>query len=890
VLRVTIDGREQTVPSGLSILQAAAGQGIEVPTLCADPRLAPSGACRLCVVDVEGESRPVAACTTPIRDRMVIQTSSPTLNSQRRSLLRMLARPYPRGAVAHTPDEPFHRLLLAYDLADEPVGSPKSSKVDDSHPTIRVDLARCISCWRCVRICDEVQGQFTWRVTGRGAITRLVPDSGTNLAESSCVACGACIDTCPTGALEDRSVLTVGAPTRWTRTTCPYCGVGCELLVGTRNGRIAAATPALDAPVNRGHLCVKGRAGHGFVHSPDRVTTPLVRERGSWASASWDHAIDLVAKRLQDILERHGPGAIGVLGSARATNEDNYVLQKLARTVLSTNNVDCCARVCHAPSAAALKHLFGTGGATSSFDDIEAARTIVVWGTNTTENHPVVGARIKQAALRGARLIVVDPRRIELAQYADVHLQPRPGTNVLLLNAMAYTVLNEELLDEQFTATRVRGLEDFRAFIQAFEPEAVSAACGVDAESIREAARLYATTKPAISFHGLGLTEHHQGTEGVMGLANLALLTGNLGRPGAGVNPLRGQNNVQGAAHMGCEPGHLPGYAPLADARARVSAEWGSEIPDRPGLDAMEMLDAAEAGELNALWVVGWDLLLTQPNAQVTRRALANVEFLVVQDLFLNETAREFGSVLFPAASAFEKDGTFMNSERRIQRVRKALDAPGEARADWEIVAAVAQAMGRGEHFEYQDAEDVWEEIRRVWAPGAGITYERLEAPGGLQWPCPDTQHPGTRILHEQSFAGIGITATLERLEPQPAVESPSVEFPFILVTGRGLYQFNAGTMTRRAATRELDPSDRLEISEPDAERLHLTDAQPTRVRSRYGDAVLPVEITDRVPAGVVFATFSDPAVSINKVTGTHRDPYTHTPEYKVTAVDLEAT
>ncbi len=390
-----------------------------------------------------------------------------------------------------------------------------------------------------------------------------------------------------------------------------------------------------------------------------------------------------------------------------------------------------------------------------------------------------------------------------------------------------------------------------------------------------------------MSFHGLGLTEHHQGTEGVMALANLALLTGNVGRAGAGVNPLRGQNNVQGAAHMGCEPAHLPGYVPLADGRARVSEAWGSAIPETVGLDAMEMLDAATAGELKALWVVGWDLLLTQPDAHATRAGLANLEFLVIQDLFLNETARAFGSVFLPAASAFEKDGTFMNSERRIQRVRKALDPPGTARPDWEIVAAVATAMGRGERFDYRGADTIWEEIRTVWTPGAGITYERLEAPGGLQWPCPDTDHPGTTLLHEHSFPGVGPAATLECLDPRPAVEAPSAEFPFVLVTGRGLYQFNAGTMTRRAATRDLHPDDRLEISEHDAARLQVADGQAVQVRSRYGETELAVQITERVPAGIVFATFSDPAVAINQVTGPHRDPYTHTPEYKVTAVDL---
>ncbi len=498
-----------------------------------------------------------------------------------------------------------------------------------------------------------------------------------------------------------------------------------------------------------------------------------------------------------------------------------------------------------------------------------------------------MGARIKQAVRRGAHLVVVDPRRIELTQYADVHLQPSPGTNVLLLHAIAHTIFDEELLDEAFVATRVRGLDEYQALVAAYPPETVTNATGVPADAIRSAARLYAGTKPAISFHGLGLTEHHQGTEGVMGLANLALLTGNVGRPGTGVNPLRGQNNVQGAAHMGCEPTHLPGYAPLADARERVGAAWGCAIPDEPGLDAMEMLDAAATGELKALWVMGWDLLLTQPNAHATEQALANLEMLVIQDLFINETARAFGSVFLPAASAFEKDGTFMNSERRVQRVRSALDAPGEAKPDWAGVAAVAQAMGGGDGFRYRDAAAIWSEIRQVWLPGAGITYERLEQPGGLQWPCPTTDHPGTRRLHEDTFPGIGAAATLERLVPQPPVEAPGSEFPFVLVTGRGLYQFNAGTMTRRAATRDLHPHDRLEISEDDAERLHLTDGQPVLVRSRYGDATLPVEVTDRVQRGVVFATFSDPAVSINRVTGPHRDPYTHTPEYKVTAVDL---
>ena len=886
--RLTIDGRSHDVTDGCTILQAADELGIEVPTVCHDPRIAPSGACRVCVVAVEGEGRPVAACTTPVRDGMVVHTRAPDIESLRRITLRMLTRQYPADALREFPDEPFHRLLHRYGLENDAAGRADPALLDTSHPTIRVDLSRCISCWRCVRICEEVQGQFVWRIVGRGIDTRIVPDSGTTLAESSCVACGACVDTCPSGALEDASAQELGVPTEWTRTTCPYCGVGCELLVGTREGRIVGVRPADDAPVNRGHLCVKGRYGFGFAAATDRVTHPMIREGGAWHEVSWDVAIAALATRLQEILESHGPSAIGVLGSARATNEDNYLIQKLTRTVLGTNNVDSCARVCHAPSAAALGRMLGTGAATSSFDDIERARTIFVCGSNTTENHPVVGARIKQAKLRGANLIVVDPRRIELAEYADIHLQPRPGTTVLLLNALASAVVDEGLVDTVFAADRVDGLQDFQQFIATDTPENVARACGVPASHIREAARLYALARPAIAFHGLGVTEHTQGTEGVMSLVNLALLTGNVGRPGSGVNPLRGQNNVQGAAHMGCAPGYLPGNVPVGEARGRFASVWRVDVPDAPGLDVMEMLDAAEAGRLKALWVVGWDILLTQPNTNATRRALANLDVLCVQDLFLNETAREFATVFLPAASAFEKDGTFMNSERRVQRVRMVTAAPGEAKPDWEIVCLIARSLGRGDLFEFDGPQQIWDEVRHVWAEGAGMTYTRLEAPGGLQWPCPDEDDPGTPLLHREVFPGLGRKAPLQQIAHVPTSEQPSEEFPLVLVTGRSLYQFNAGTMTGRSSIRSLKPTDALELSSEDAQRFDIPDGGLVVVSSRYGQATLPAEITSRQPPGLVFATFSDPATSLNQLTGSNRDAYTNTPEYKVTAVRVE--
>jgi formate dehydrogenase major subunit len=576
------------------------------------------------------------------------------------------------------------------------------------------------------------------------------------------------------------------------KTTCAYCGTGCEMNVGTLDGRIVSIRPTQEAPVNKGHLCVKGRYAYEYTYATDRITRPMIRDGARWRIASWDEAIAFTASELNRLLEQYGPQSVGILGSSRATNEENYLTQKFARVALGTNNVDCCARVCHAPSAAAMKLMLGTGAATNSFDDIEKARTLMICGANPTGNHPIVGARIKQAVLRGAHLIVIDPRQIELAHYADCHLQIRPGTNVALLNAMAATIVGEKLYDESFLRERVAEWEQFRDFIEQWSPEQVADTCGVEAALIRKAARLYATEKPVISFHGLGLTEHTQGTEGVMCLVNLALLTGNLGRPGTGVNPLRGQNNVQGAAHMGCEPDHLTGYIPIADGKSRFDSLWGAPVPTTKGLNLLQMMDAAEEGRLKALWSIGYDVVLTNANAHATKRALQSLELVIIQDLFLNETASAFGSVFLPAASSFEKDGTFMNAERRIQRVRKVVEPVGESKPDWEIVCALARALGKGEFFNFHSAEGIWTEARAVWPAGQGITYGRIEH-GGLQWPCPTEAHPGTEVLHGETFP-IGKRAALRRVDYRPTAEAVSEDFPFLLVTGRNLYQFNAGT------------------------------------------------------------------------------------------------
>jgi formate dehydrogenase major subunit len=886
VHEVTLNGQSHVFPDGLTILEALRSADIAIPTLCHDVRLAPSGGCRLCVVELEGSARPVAACTTPLGAGMRIATDTPELESYRRTLLELLAAGYPPESIEKYPDKQFHRLLSAYQVAPGP-GEPRDgSFLDDSHPYIHADMRLCVYCYRCVRICEELQGQFVWQTWYRGEETRLRPDRGDSLLGSSCVSCGACVDTCPTGALEDQSILLQGGPTDWTRTTCPYCGTGCEMRVGTREGRVTSIRPVLESPTSKGHLCVKGRYGFEWNESPERVVHPMLRETGTWRRVTWEEAIGFAAERMRAIMKEQGPERIGVVASSRATNEENYLAQKFTRVALGTNNVDGCARVCHTPSAAGLKMTLGIGAATNAYNDIERASAFLICGANPTENHPIVGARIKQQVLRGARLIVIDPRRIELAEYADIHLQLRPGTNIPLLNAMACAVLEEGLADEAFLAERVTGHEAFGDFVRAYAPEKVAAACGVEASLIRRAARLYAENRPAMCFHGLGVTEHTQGTEGVICLTNLALLCGNVGRPGGGVNPLRGQNNVQGCAQMGCDPGILTGGVAVKDGKTRFEAVWGAPIPTAPGLNLMEMVDAARDGKLSALWIIGYDLYLTLANEAASRRALENLDLLIVQDMFMTETAREFAHVFLPAASPLEKEGTFMSSERRIQRVRAALPPPGEARSDQVIINMMGHAMGKPEAFAFATAEEVWSEIRAVWPDAFGITYLRLES-GGLQWPCPSVDHPGTEILHGESFP-MGKTTALRRVDYLPTKETVDEEFPFLLVTGRTLHHFNAGTMTGRTRSYALDPVDCLSVAPADVERLGLIGGERVRVRSRYGSAELPVRVTPSVEPGQLFSTFHNPKTFLNRITSTHRDRFVKAPEYKVTAVRIE--
>lgn len=886
MFRVTIDGKEGSFPEQVTVLKAARQMGIEIPTLCHDERLEEYGGCRLCIVRINGRARPETSCTTMIQDGMKIEAFPEDIEKERKTTLRLLTRNGEMDLSGLDRRKEFYRHLDHYGMIPPAAGERMPvSVVESDHPFIHVDMNKCIDCYRCVRICDEVQGQFVWQKWNRGPMVEILADGGESLKDSSCVSCGACADTCPTGAIEDLAVLTKGYPEKYTRSVCPYCGTGCEISIGTIGDKIVEVLPVQDSPVSKGHLCVKGRYSFGFVDSPDRITEPMIRENGEWKKTTWAVAIKAVADNFKRLISRYGPDSVGVLGSSRATNEENYLSQKFARIVLGTNNVDGCARVCHAPTAAGMGATLGTGAATNSFDDIEKTRTMMLVGINPTEGHPIVGARIKERALKGSNLIVIDPKKTELASMADIHLQIKPGTNVALLNAMANVIVTEGLEDEDFIRERISNFEQYVQKIKEWTPAKAARICGVSATKIREAARTYAIQKPSMLFHGLGVTEHSQGTEGVMDVVNLALLTGNIGIEGSGVNPLRGQNNVQGSAHMGCEPSKLTGYVPIEAGRQKFEAVWKAKIPSNKGLDEMQMIDAAVSGDLKGMWVIGWDVYMSNPNMKYTEKAFSNMDFIVIQDFFLNETAKKFGSVFLPAVSSYEKDGTFMNSERRVQRVRKAISPRGQSKADWEIIDLVANEMGYGQYFNFRSPEDVWNEIREVWPAGHGITYGRIEN-GGLQWPCPTEDHPGTKILHRDSFT-LGKKTALAVIDYHPTSEVTDSDYPILLSTGRSLFQFNAATMTNRSGNRAFRDTDYVYISKGDANRLNLEIGQNVRLVSRYGEAVTKVSVDYDLKDGTAFATFNDPDVRLNQITSQNRDSKQNTPEYKVTAIRI---
>lgn len=885
-MNVTVDGIEVEVEPGSRLLDAVRAAGVELPSLCADPRLEPYGSCRTCMVGVDGVVEPVPACTTLVSDGAVVSTGDAVAYATSRTSLKLIAERLPGPPAAGS------ELARACELLGVPDGDHRRDgpiAVDTSHPYIAYDPQLCIACARCVRICDEVQGTFALAMVGRGADVAMAPGSGGPWTESDCVSCGACADTCPSGAIATIERPAVGVTESVTTTTCGYCGVGCTLDVRTAGDEVVEVRPNRAAPVNRGHACVKGRFAHGFVRSPDRLRRPLIRRGGELAETSWEEAIGHVGGELRRIVDEHGPDAVAAVSSARATNEENYLMQKLMRVAVGTNNVDNCARICHAPSAAGLVASFGLSGGTNPFEDFDRADVFLLCGSNPTEAHPVVGARIKQRVIAGARLVVVDPRRIELAGYADVHLRPRPGTNVAVFNGLAAELIRSGRIDEAFVADRTEGFDELRELLAAYTPDAVEEISGVPAADLARAAALYGDGEARAIVWGLGITEHAHGTEGVRTLCNLATLTGSVGTPdGCGANPLRGQNNVQGASDMGAMPDVLPGYQKVADPEigARFEAAWGVPIRPERGLRIPEMFDAAVAGELKALIVFGEDIVQTDPDSTHVRAAIDACELVVSHEIFLSETAA-LADVVLPAASFLEKDGTFTNFDRRVQRVRPALPPPGEAKPDFDIINAVADALGSD--LGCRTPADAYDEMASLTPTFAGISHRRLDDEGPIAWPCRSADDPGERRLYEDSFATASGRAQLAAIPYRPSGEQPSDDFPLLLVTGRRLEHYNAGTMTRRTGNLELVPEELLELNPADASELGVRDGDRVSVASPRGEIEVTADVTERVSPGQAFMAFHFPEAAANLLTSQHADEATTCPEYKVTAVRVRS-
>ncbi len=887
---LTIDGRSVTAEPGDTIYTAAARAGIRIPALCASSHLAPFGSCRLCLCEVEGRPGTPASCTTPVQEGMRVTTSGERVQRHRRNIVELYLSEQPEQ------EKPAPVLIeLARSLRLEKVRyrlpERRMAYEDDSNPffTFRNDI--CVSCARCVRACEEIQGTNALTMTGKGFWTFPVAGAASlggseeGFAASNCVSCGACVKECPTGALTEKTLLDRGRPTSFVRTTCAYCGVGCSFDAGLRDGRVVQMTPADDGPSNLGHACMKGRFGWTYVDAGDRLREPMLRDGAGWKAISWEEALDRMAREFSRIKERHGRDALATVSSSRGTNEENYLFGKFMRCVIGTNHIDNCARVCHSATVTGMMETLGASAATNSIGDIDLARLILVVGANPTESHPVVGARIKGARRRGVPLIVIDPRRTELARLADLHLQLEPGTNVALLNGMGHVIATEGLIDHVFANKRTEGLDEWVKTVADCTPERTQQITGVPAHLIRDAARRYAMSGASLSVHGLGVTEHRWGSHGVMALVNLALATGNVGRPGTGINPLRGQNNVQGASDVGCLPTYFAGYQSLDDPKlAALHRELtGRPLPPTRGMKTPDMWEAALAGRLKALWIVGYDVAQTDPNLKKVHEALRRVEFLVVQDLFMSETAG-FAHLVLPGASFLEKDGTFTNLERRVQRIRKAVDPPTGVLPDWLVVCELSKRMGYP--MTYDHPSEIMDEIARLTPMFAGVSYERLEDHAGLQWPVPDPSHAGTSLMHRETFPkGKARFVAVDYLPPG---EAASDDYPFILTTGRVLQHYNCGAQTRRTGILDVVDTDVLEMHPADMARMRLADGALVRLVSVRGTALLPAVASERVLPGHLFTSFHFPASTVNELLSSSADESSKCPEYKVSAVRVE--
>jgi formate dehydrogenase alpha subunit len=893
-----IDGRAVAVAPGDTILSAAQRLGIAIPVLCHDPLLPPEALCRVCVVEVAGMHGLVSACSTPLAPGMVVLTETATVRGARAAILASVLEGFGRVGDDDPAIESYRRIAAWAGAAGVDVAAIAARGAPPRHLTghdaaLAISPERCIQCGLCFRYCEHLHGFHPSAIIARGGERMLSFAAGIPLEAGECDHCGNCIDHCPTGALVERWRVTHGAPQRTADSVCAYCGTGCEVRLEIRDDRISGARPH-PAPdtVNRGELCVKGRFGLTFASHPDRLTTPLLRvregrTRDCFREAGWDEALTFVARELAAIRAESGADALAVLSSARATNEENYLAQKFARAALGTNNVDNCARVCHAPSVVGLTAAFGSGAATNSLDEIVGADCLLIVGGNPIEAHPVIGHRIKEAVRRhGARLIVADPRRTALARLADVHLALTPGTNIALFHGLLRALLDENLVNREFIAARTEGFELLEALVRNEYPlERASAITGVAQDALRAAARLYAGAANGMIIYGLGVTEHIHGSANVMALANLALATGHVGRPHTGVNPLRGQNNVQGACDVGALPNVLPGYQSIEDAavRDKFARRWGVALPTQPGLKSCQMLHAAANARLRALYVIAEDPAQTEPDTHHIERALDNLDLLVVQELFFTRTAG-FAHVILPGACAHEKEGTFTNTDRRVQHFRAAVPPPGQCRPDGDILTDLAARLGYVMPAAAPAA--VWDEIADLAPMLHGIRYERLVRGERLVWPCESAESTGTRTLHQGRFTrGRG---RFHAMPYEPPAEAVSAGFPLLLTTGRRLAHYCNGSMSRRAeALAALEPGEHLEINPADAAPLRLRDGDAVEVASARGALTVPCRITDRSPPGTVFLSFHFTDTPTNVLTGSHFDPLAITPEYKVTAVRL---
>ena len=896
---LSINGTPVEAPAGTPVMRAAASAGVPIPRLCATDSLDAFGSCRLCVVEIEGRKGTPASCTTPCEDGMVVRTQTPRVDRIRRGVMELYISDHPLDCLTcpANGDCELQDMAGVVGLREVRYGADGANHLaapkDESNPYFTFDPSKCIACSRCVRACSEVQGTFALTISGRGFDSAVSASAGESFIESECVSCGACVQACPTATLEEKSVIELGIPTRSVKTTCAYCGVGCSFTAELRGDELVRMVPDRGGGANAGHSCVKGRFAWGYASHPDRVLAPMIRDRVTdpWRPVSWDEAIAYTAQRLLEVQADHGVDSIGGITSSRCTNEEVFVVQKMIRAAFGNNNVDTCARVCHSPTGYGLKQTFGTSAGTQDFASVAESDVIMVIGANPTDAHPVFASRMKRRLRQGAQLIVVDPRRIDLVRSphvtAEHHLQLLPGTNVAVVNAISHVVVTEGLVDHEFVAARC-DLASFRAwedFIRLPEnsPESLAEVTGVPADAVRAAARLYASAPNAAIYYGLGVTEHSQGSTMVMGIANLAMATGNIGRRGVGVNPLRGQNNVQGSCDMGSFPHELSGYRHISDDSVRTLFEdvWSASLRPETGMRIPNMLDAAVGGDFKALFIQGEDLAQSDPNTRHVTAALEAMDLVIVQDLFLNETAR-YAHVFLPGTSFLEKDGTFTNAERRINRVRPVMPSR-TGLAEWEVACALATAMGYPMH--YDSAAQIMDEVASLTPTFAGVSFDLLDRVGSVQWPCNADAPLGTPIMHSEHFArGLGNFVSTPYV---PTDERTTRRYPLLLTTGRILSQYNVGAQTRRTANVAWHAEDVLDIHESDAELRGIADGTWVEVSSRAGTTSMKARISDDVPAGVVYTTFHHPVSGANVVTTDNSDWATNCPEYKVTAVEV---